>query len=150
MIVFLDFDGCTHRFGSVYEDCFCYLPRLEKVLRSFSDVKIVISSDWRKAHSLDTIRAPFSPDIRSRVIGVTPCFSLRMYTVGIRLAEAEAYLRENGLDAERWVALDDFPDNFMRATGEIHPRLVVCDDGFREREETLLTQALLLMAEGKS
>ena len=148
IILFADIDGCMHDFGATTKDYFCYLPRVEAVLRSFQEVEIVISSDWRKLHTLEEMRGHFSPDIQPRVIGVTPCFSFDAYAVGIRLAEVQAYLRKNNLDPKRWVALDDFPDNFMSATGEIDPHLVYCDDGFRAREEALLTQALLLLVQG--
>jgi hypothetical protein len=148
IILLLDIDGVCHDFGAYSKDYFCYLPRLESVLRAFPEVLVVISSDWRKEDTLGELRTHFSPDIQPRVIGVTPCFSFQSYGEGIRFHEGQTYLRQNNLDEDRWLALDDVPENFATAPGHIDPRLVICDDGFREREETLLTEKLLLLGEG--
>lgn len=59
MILFLDFDGVLHPEG---EDHilnggvdFCFLPRLESLLREFPHVKIVISSSLARASPLQDI-----------------------------------------------------------------------------------------------
>lgn len=76
MILFLDFDGVLHPEGeyhihNVGAD-FCFLPRLDTLLREFSFVKIVISSSWREQLHYKTLLKPFSSDIRYRILGATP------------------------------------------------------------------------------
>src|SRR5438128_5315956 len=78
MILFLDFDGVLHRFGDRIADYCRFLPRLEAVLRDYPDVKIVVSSDWRKHHTLEELKGFFSADIGKRVIGVTPSLQSKM------------------------------------------------------------------------
>jgi len=75
VILFLDFDGVLHPEG---EDHilnggidFCFLPRLEALLREFPHVKIVISSSWREQLRYETLLKPFSSDIRARILGAT-------------------------------------------------------------------------------
>lgn len=144
MIVFLDFDGVTHRWlpDAPGEERFQYLPRIEDVLRCFAEARIVICSDWRKNTPWSAILAVFAEDIRPRVIGMTPVFSFNDYYTGLRHAEAQAYLKEHGLDTARWIALDDIAENWID-----DPRVVVCNDGFFDEEEALLTEALLLLAQ---
>ena len=52
LILFLDFDGVLHPEGEDHilngGADFCFLPRLEALLREFPWVKIVISSSWRE------------------------------------------------------------------------------------------------------
>lgn len=146
LILFLDFDGVLHP-----EPCystanlFCNVPRLENVLRNFSVVEIVITSTWRESRSMSELRAVFSPDIATRVIGVTPDFravkdpptSLLGYP---RQLEIEAWLRLNRNAWEPWVALDDRPYLFR----PFLPNLVVCSSstGFDEAVELELRQKL--------
>lgn len=83
IILFVDIDGCTHRYGAHVKEYFECLPAIEDVLRAFPEVLIVISSDWRKLHTIDEIRTNFSPDIQPRIIGMSPCFSFEKYGEGI-------------------------------------------------------------------
>ena len=71
-VVFLDFDGVTHPEPCRSDALFCFLPRIEEVLREHPEVDIVISSSWRLEFSLEQLRGHFSADIASRVVGVTP------------------------------------------------------------------------------
>ena len=149
IICFTDWDGVLHRYRAHANEYFECLPALEEVLRSFPEVLIVVSSDWRKLHTLDELRVPFSADIRSRLVGMSPCFSFEQYGEGIRFEEAQSYLREHNLDLDRFVAIDDIAENWVNTgTKEIDHRLAVCEDGFYDREAALLTQALLLLTEG--
>ena len=76
MILLLDFDGVLHPEGEDHflngGSDFCFLPRLEALLREFPHVKIVISSSWREQLLYKTLLKPFSSDIRARVLGATP------------------------------------------------------------------------------
>lgn len=114
MILFLDFDGVLHP-----EPCFdrtqffCFLPRLENVLRDFSSVNIVISSTWKDNRSLNDLRGFFSEGIRHRVIGTTPhwrdCTEMLEIIGFQRQAEIEAWLRNSPEPWESWIAIDDKP-----------------------------------------
>lgn len=76
MILFLDFDGVLHPEGEGHilsgGTDFCFLPRLEALLREFLHVKIVISSSWREQLRYETLLKPFSSDLRARILGATP------------------------------------------------------------------------------
>ena len=114
MILFLDFDGVLHPEPCYQEaQLFCYLPRLENVLRDFQEVQIVISSTWRDKRSLTDLKAFFSEDIADRIIGTTPNWrevSEIMDTIGYqRHAEIEGWLRLSGRPWLSWLAIDDKP-----------------------------------------
>jgi len=76
VILFLDFDGVLHPEGEDHilngGADFCFLPRLEALLREFPHVNIVISSSWREQLLYETLLKPFSSDIRDRILGATP------------------------------------------------------------------------------
>lgn len=138
MILFLDFDGVLHPFlarSSV--DAFCYLPRLENVLREFPAVQIVIASTQREAVPLALLVQRFSPDITARIIGTTPVLEIHDAgdVAGSRHREILAYLADS--DAN-WLALDDDASLFPSDCTE----LVLCDDGFKYVEESALRTAL--------
>jgi hypothetical protein len=122
MILFLDFDGTTHPFGCHSKDDFSCLPRIEKVLREFPQIQIVISSNWRYSATLDQLRPYFSEDIRPRVIGVTPLDdetkeyghgTLLVVPAKTRHGDIMAWIARNDYQGT-WLALDDdtrgFPD----------------------------------------
>ena len=139
MILFLDFDGVLHPEGEGHLPSdsreFCFLPRLEKLLRQFSDVNVVISSAWRVRVSYEALVAPFAEDIRSRIIGVTPTrYTGRAHSYAHRESEILAWLEQNCASGQQWVALDDAEWQF-----DTHKdRLVVCCSfsGFNEIAET--------------
>jgi len=126
MILFLDFDGVLHPEG---EDHilngvdFCFLPRLEALLREFPHVKIVISSSWREHLRYKTLMKPFSSDIRARILGMTPypgCGLPPPYRP--REGEILAWLQLHDAVDEPWVALDDAYWQF----DQCKDHLVVC------------------------
>lgn len=128
MICFLDIDGVLHS-DPCYEDekQFCNLPLFENVVRDLPHVEIVISSTWRITRSLIELQQLFSPDIRSKIVGVTPLPhtfdappELALYH---RHAEIEAWMTTFRKPWENWVALDDRYDWFKPFCG----MLVVCD-----------------------
>lgn len=114
MIIFVDFDGVLHP-----EPCFdshrlfCFLPRLESVLRDFSQANIVISSTWRETRAFDTLRLFFHADLHDRIIGVTPNWKDHtdlMNVIGYqRQTEIEAWLRNSKEPWASWIAIDDKP-----------------------------------------
>jgi hypothetical protein len=91
-------------------------PALEAVLRACPCVEVVISSTWRITRTLTELRALFSADIASRIIGATPQWrdfqDADSWGTYVRQAEIEAWLRANDRPWEIWVALDDQPALF--------------------------------------
>jgi hypothetical protein len=110
--MFLDFDGVLHPEGEAHiQDGgadFCFLPRLEALLREFPEVKIVISSSWREQVRYETLVKPFSSDIRARILGATPHSGFGL-PPPYRKREGEilAWLQLHDAIDEAWVALDD-------------------------------------------
>lgn len=138
MILFLDFDGVLHPFlARASSEAFCYLPRVEKVLREFPAVRIVIASTQREHTPLALLVQRFSPDIAARIIGTTPVLAIRDTgdVAGSRYREIQAYLSAGG--SGPWLALDDDASLFPPGCAE----LILCDDGFCETEERALCAA---------
>lgn len=74
-LLFLDVDGVLHPVGADYSFSsrfFSHLPLLEELLREFKSIDVIISSDWRRAESIEQLQRYFSADIRHRIIGATP------------------------------------------------------------------------------
>lgn len=114
MILFLDFDGVLHPWDpKIRQDetkMFYLVPQLERVLQNFPEVEVVISSSWREKYHLDKLRHLFSPEMRHRIIGVTPHTrfdELGRYPRGCRGQEIQQWLFEKQRDPNRWLALDD-------------------------------------------
>ncbi len=122
MVLFLDFDGVLHPKGAG-QTHFTRLPLLELFLRQNDLVptRIVITSTWREAYSLPSLRSFFSPDIAARIAGITP--RLEDYSSEYeRGEEVEAWLA--GQPVVPWVALDDEAENYAP---RLRKRLVQCD-----------------------
>jgi hypothetical protein len=142
MILFLDFDGVLHPFlDRSGANAFCYMPRLENVLREFPAVQIVIASTQREVVPLVVLMEKFASDIAARIVGVTPIIEIRDAgdVAGSRYREILAYLNGSGAD---WLALDDDASLFPHGCAD----LVLCDDGFQEAEERALRVVLEKMA----
>lgn len=145
-VLFLDLDGTIHgvfpREDRTDEDnqLFAFRPRLESVLRDHPGWQIVISSSWREIRSLESIASNFAADIQPRIIGTTPVIKTKEppYPAHVRYAEIQQYLTENNLRGVRWIALDDDATLFPPGCAN----LVLCDDGFREKEEVALRKLL--------
>jgi hypothetical protein len=143
--LFLDFDGVLHPlfpradFTDAENQHFAFVPRLEQLLRAHPHVLVVISSTWRVRRDLDTLREPFSPDIRRRIVGKTPVLVDRSdgRERGHRQKEVERWLAEYAAPGAPWVALDD-DDRLYREDAP----LVVAHDRVGPRETRLLCMAL--------
>lgn len=142
-LLMLDYDGVLHsNFPQQSRppeerQPFCYLPRLETVLRRHPDVGIVITSTHRLGTSLGQLTRKFSPDIRARVLGSTPVLKNNSSGPGSRQREVLAWLKQNRFEDIPWIALDDIAELYQ--TGAC---LVVTDEGFRDQEEKDLEAAL--------
>ncbi len=111
-IVFLDIDGVMHPVRKLPSDPYfveeCTAPLFE-IFRNHP-LEVVISSTWKDAFSLRELRDRFPDDLRPRIIGVTPSF-----TVGDRYTrhkECLLYLKKKGGAQQPWIAIDDSPDHF--------------------------------------
>ncbi len=114
-LLFLDVDGVLHPVGADYSfssKFFSHLPLLEDLLREFKSVDVVISSDWRRAESIEQLQRYFSADIRHRIIGATPQIDPNMTVQNRCQLEIQAWLDGNGRSDAEWVALDDWPQSF--------------------------------------
>lgn len=129
-LLFLDIDGVLRRSSS---PVFKLEPHLVKNLERFvselekeSNVEIVITSTWKTAFELNELRSRFPPLLRLKVIGVTPSFPARD---GARYEEIQAYLKANGLEEKKWLAIDDDPLGFPPKL----QNLLLCDpeEGFQ-------------------
>lgn len=142
-ILFLDFDGVlhplfprtdrTHQENQHFEGC----SRLANVLdRVAPNVKIVISSTWRAARTIEELRVLLGP-LGGRVIGVTPILNLQ--EDGARELEAqlwlEQYTRDHSRPMVRWFAMDD-----VAGIWTSQAKLLLCADGLRFDEIKALEQ----------
>lgn len=108
MILFLDFDGVLHP-RAPGERLFCNLPRLEALLREFEFVEVVITSTWREDMTIVQLQGLFSPDIRFRIIGITPVVEIEFPAGphGSREEEIRLFLAQDNYKERSWLALDD-------------------------------------------
>lgn len=111
MILFLDFDGVLHELRRS-RGTLIFLPHFERIMRDFLAVDIVISSAWRQEYSLTELRTFFSSDIATRIIDFTPEIGSPIDYDYSRETEILTWLRDNGREYERWVALDDCAEYF--------------------------------------
>lgn len=114
-ILFLDIDGVLHPVTAPDTALLSRLPLLEAWLGSRPDVEVVVSSSWRLSHSLEQLKACFSPDLGDRLIGVTDLHWRHVYeetgevpltTQHERELEVRRWLSRNG-GTRPWAALDD-------------------------------------------
>ncbi len=111
MIIFLDFDGVLHNYDGTTKDLFCHAPRFSAVLRDHVNIEVVISSDWRKYSEMAELATHFEIDVRHRFVGLTGVDS---DPTNLRRRERECWewLCAQGRERDRWIAIDDCPDNF--------------------------------------
>lgn len=140
VILFLDFDGVTHHYFPVSDvkeeenSYFFFLKNIENIIRDFNnifDIKIVISSSWRKRKTIEEMRDYFSEDIKEKVISATPVIDEYK-----RFEEFTQWIQDNNFSGE-WFALDDVDAIFSDRT-----RLIQCYDQFSDREIEILSTKL--------
>jgi len=104
--LFLDFDGVLRRESSpksrLDDDC---VRNLERAVLSHPDARVVITSTWRLAQSIQALRRLFPAELAVRIVGVTP--DLPEAEEYPRHAEVRAYLARRGARSTRWIAIDD-------------------------------------------
>lgn len=138
-LIFLDFDGVLRRDDSPKfcfdQDCLEYF---EGAIRHCPKSKIVITSTWRLAVPLKMIKSYFSPDVGSRIVGVTPeCLDDEEY---VRLAEVNKYLESKKLIGMPWVAIDDDPQHYSKGSPVL---LTNPKNGFNAESAKQLVQLLI-------
>lgn len=108
-------------------------------MRDFPEWKIVISSSWREEFTLDVLRSFFSPDIATRVVGVTPIVLSKGKF--LREVEIRQYLFSADQQTASWLALDD-SDHFFRNKNN----LVLCspETGFDDIAAERLRNELMV------
>lgn len=137
-LLFLDIDGVLHPVGADYSFSsrfFSHLPRLEELLREFDSVDVVISSDWRRAESIEQLQRYFSTDIQHRIIGSTPQIAPHVVVHHRRQLEIQVWLDGNGRSDAEWVALDDWPGSFEANLERLvltDPKRAFDQDSFQE------------------
>lgn len=139
-LVFLDFDGVLHPTPPHNRNTgvLSHLERFESVMRDFPSWNIVISSSWREAFDMETIRGFFSSDVGARIVGMTPVLDPEL--PHLRQREIEQYLRDTGQTNVGWLALEDQAGEFEVGL----PNLVLCNPahGFDEQAEAALRRKL--------
>lgn len=138
MILFLDFDGVLHPLNREH-GVMSRMPQFESVMRDHSEVDIVVSSAWREAYNLAELRSHFAPDMRVRIIDVTPILNYLDHSY-VRQAEIMTWLRDNGREYESWVALDDSDWLFSPQCSNLI--LVNTEIGFDDTTEQILRKRL--------
>ena len=150
--LFVDFDGVTHPIGlsSESEKCFCQLSLIEGVLRAFPDISIVLSTSWRISFPLEKCLRKFSPDIKVRVVDVTPSrpsrhdLPVELYNYDRHL-EVFHWLRMYREPYDKWVALEDQPWRYQ----PFCPNVMLIDPttGFTDADASKLTAYLVGLGE---
>lgn len=82
------------------------LALLTRIVKEHEEIRVVISSTWRKSHDLENFKEYLGPIIGSRLVGKTPVLR------GYRGEEISAWLKENAptATADDVLILDDESD----------------------------------------
>ncbi|GAB3630344.1 hypothetical protein PTE30175_03584 [Pandoraea terrae] len=123
--LFVDFDGVLHPFGEPIfdEHCrylgnpvlFCWAPILDQLLAPYPDVRVIVSSDWRRIFddaNLIKLLGPLGP----RFVGVVQSYQ------STRAEEILAEARRRAL--VEWLAIDDHPSVAQASVSE--RRFIAC------------------------
>lgn len=137
VVLYLDFDGVLHPFGEDAIDdygqllanpnLFCWLPTLTAALDPFPNVRIIVSSDWRRLFVDATLIRLLGP-LGSRFAGIVET------RFPNRADEIQADAMQRGISA--WLALDDHQSVVEAAKGD--GRFVVCQPELGVSEEAVI------------
>jgi hypothetical protein len=107
-LLFLDFDGVLHPADADPALAhFCWLPELERLLSSHTDVRIVVHSTWRYDHHDSELRALLA-GLGARFVGSAPR--------GPRQQAIESVLQSNKGKVSNYLVLDDASNEFEEGT----------------------------------
>ncbi|MEJ2795771.1 HAD domain-containing protein [Iodobacter sp. LRB] len=125
IFLYLDFDGVLHADGEPAIDesgrlcqnpnLFCWLKNLEEVLDDFPEVRIIVSSDWRRLFDDETL-IKLLGNLGWRFYGVVECTISDRYTEILQDATTRKI--------EYWLALDDH--KAVKAAMAKDNRLIFC------------------------
>ncbi|CBJ39332.1 conserved protein of unknown function [Ralstonia solanacearum CMR15] len=125
LVLFTDFDGVLHAAdepaldgtGRVIanERLFAWLPILVGILEPYPEVRLVVSSDWRRLLDDENLRLVLGP-LGSRFVGIVETWGAS------RADEILAEVRRRKLT--HWLALDDHPTVAIASRHE--PRFIAC------------------------
>lgn len=94
-------------FGNVFQET----GKLHDVLMKFPQVRIVISSSWRKFMSLETLKQVLPIAISRNTVGVLDWVNEHTHTYdhipGLRGQLMEKWLKDHGHQDVEWLAVDD-------------------------------------------
>jgi hypothetical protein len=121
MIVFLDFDGVMHPTYASEKDYFCQRHLFESTISSYPELRVVISSAWRKDMPLDVLKELFSESIRERIIDITPTIDNEISGYW-RYEEIRLWVRLQRFEGS-WLAIDDAVHEFPPECKQ----LIACD-----------------------
>ncbi|WP_459190559.1 HAD domain-containing protein [Ralstonia pseudosolanacearum] len=123
--LFVDFDGVLHPFGELVFDeqfrysgnprLFCWAPILDQLLRPHPEVRVIVSSDWRRYFDDDNLIKLLGP-LGVRFIGVVQSYQAS------RAEEILIEVQRRALTA--WLAIDDHPSVVHACAHE--PRFIGC------------------------
>lgn len=114
MILFLDIDGVLHPDPTTQEFAFCKAELLYELILDITNLKIVISSDWRKYHTIEELRKFIfknNIDYYEKIIGATPVIEELKFSYRGREQECLSWLKDNKIEGD-WFAIDDVAANF--------------------------------------
>ncbi|NHQ84864.1 hypothetical protein HA050_01895 [Iodobacter sp. HSC-16F04] len=133
IFIYLDFDGVLHQDGEPAIDengrlcknpnLFCWLDDLQHVLNDFEDVRIIVSSDWRRLFEDETLIRLLG-NVGSRFSGVVECTNSERYVEILQDASNRKIIY--------WLAIDDHESIEVAAPSD--ERLIFCrpDKGIGE------------------
>lgn len=126
-VLFLDFDGVLHRLGELALDedfqllpnpnLFQWRPILERLMEPWPDVRVIVSSDWRRLFDDENLVRLLGPQLGPRFIGVVE--------VNDESRANELYREVARRGLMQWVALDDHPT--VVAASKSERRFVACE-----------------------
>lgn len=143
VLLFLDFDGVLHP-DVFHAREFCYLPLLENWLRRHPNVGVVLTTSWREERDFERLCAPFSPDLRSRILACAPVLSEGRADEG-RWLEIRQFFEDNALDGMPFLILDDEARLFPEGLTELY---LTDSSGLTEIDIRRLDQRLTALIEG--
>lgn len=124
-VLFLDFDGVLHPVGEPAFDeefrlvenprLFVWRPILEHMLEPYPNVRIIVSSDWRRLFDDATLVRVLGP-LSTRFVGVVESYGPS------RSDEVLAEVRRRSIT--QWLALDDHPSVVAASAGD--GRFIAC------------------------
>jgi hypothetical protein len=122
LILFLDIDGVLHPDPTTQEFAFCKAELLYELILDITNLKIVISSDWRKYHTIEELRKFIfknNIDYYEKIIGATPVIEELKFSYRGREQECLSWLKDNKIEGD-WFAIDDVAciPSFTLAYGE--------------------------------